>query len=118
MFDVQFMIGTGIIWNIMMLVVFALIAYQCLKIWGIAVVYKDENTPITKSIVKRVAVIAAVLLVAFFVSRGTVAPRVVIDTPVNKELREYNKPKEAEIITPPPRTENMKGFKPLSEGRE
>lgn len=117
MFDVQFMVGTGLIWNIMMLVVAAFVAYQFLKIWKI-LVYTDKDTPIAKPIIKRVATIALVLLVAFFVSRGTVAPKVVIDTPPNKELQQYNRQKEVEIFTPPPRTENLKGFKPLKEGRE
>jgi len=38
-----------------------------------------------------------------------------IVTIINPAQREYNTPKDIEIITPPSRTERLDGFRPLKE---
>lgn len=46
---------------------------------------------------------------------GVAAPKRMLTVPVNKDQLEYDTSKDVDIITPPPRTENLNGFKPLKE---
>jgi hypothetical protein len=52
--------------------------------------------------------------IMFMVFGSSVQPKLAIETPINRELIEYQSSEEkAIVITPPPRTETLKGFSPL-----
>lgn len=59
--------------------------------------------------------ISLFLLLLFFTFSSVTQPKLSIDTPQNRDLIEYQVKKDVIIETPPPRTEELKGFKPINE---
>lgn len=74
--------------------------------------YVEENVKL--KIKTEIFVLGLCLLFVIFIP-GSMQPKVTIDTPVNRDLIEYQTDKEVEIVTPPPRTEKLEGFTPLKK---
>lgn len=56
---------------------------------------------------------ACFLLLLFFSFSSVTQAKLSIELPQNRELLEYQQDKEIRIETPPPRTEELKGFEAL-----
>lgn len=56
-----------------------------------------------------------IVIVGSLFYSSAAAPKLKIETPVNRDLIEYQTGKEVIIVTPPPRSETLEGFEPLKK---
>ena len=84
--------------------------------WRIYKNYKKHETFEETVMNSKVDIFAIVfMLFCLLVVNPATMPKREIVTIINPAQREYNTPKDIEIITPPSRTERLDGFRPLKE---
>lgn len=116
MFEIQLMTGAMALTAIQLVVTVGfllLVGYNLYKLWQSYQASKEGFYAANKM---RIWFTSALLLVGLVVTtNSTIQPKRVIELPINREQLEYDAPKNVEIITPEPRTQDMQGFRPLGE---
>ena len=115
MLGVEFM-TYGMVLSTLRLLAMVIVAWMLMRMHRSILELPNEPTvkQYFKAIRFELAVIAFISMVAL---SGSVSPKIVIDTPPNRELQQYqsNTNKEIVIETPEPRTKVLEGFTPLKK---
>lgn len=123
MFDIQFMNGAAFfaalnfLVFLLMLGIGGFISFQLSMVTIIRTLKQYRETGKIKIIGKRYIVLFILFVGFLFFFNSNVQPKVAIQTPVNRELMEYQEKNEPVVIViPEPRTQNLDGFSSLKEG--
>lgn len=122
MFGIEFMTGAASFATLNFLVFLLVIAsglfigYKLIGVTVSGTMDHYEETGKIKIVGKRYIVFAILFGSFLFFLSSNIQPKVAIQTPVNRELMEYQEKNEPVVIViPEPRTQNLDGFSPLKE---
>jgi len=111
---VDFMTGATL-FALVNLVGIAFVVLVGYRIWTKVSAFVKSGEDKTLNIKWELIVFALIIFFGIFAG-SVMRPKVTIDVPINRELKQYqNNNQEIVIETPAPRTEKLDGFKPLGE---